>query len=76
MSLKVIYINHYGTYHGAQRSLVELIRNFPQNEVIPYIITPRGEMENALKGNKINYDTVFGVSKFDHTRIGYYRKWR
>lgn len=76
MSLKIVYINHYGLYGGAQRSLVELIRNFSKEEIIPFLITPPGKIEVALKQNNIDYSTTLGISKFDHTRIGYYRKWR
>ena len=75
--LKVIYINHYGVVGGAQRSMLELINAFPQNAVAPHVITPGGRITNFLKQMGIPYTlTPGGVSKFDHSKLGYYRGFR
>lgn len=75
--LSVLYINHYGVLGGAQRSLLELIMSFPENEVKPHVLTPPGKMEEYLKKTGIGYSVVRGgISKFDHTRLGYYRGLR
>lgn len=73
-SIKVLYINHYGVVGGAQRSILELISGFPENSVSPHFISPWGSVLQLFKKFNIPYTIVpGGISKFDHTRLGYYR---
>ncbi|HEY8387353.1 MAG TPA: glycosyltransferase, partial [Parasegetibacter sp.] len=74
--MKVIYINHYGVWGGAQRSMVEMIRNFPREAVNPIVLTPEGRIEHILKDAGIEFISVKGIAKVDHTRVGYYKGWR
>lgn len=75
--IKVVYLNHYGVLGGAQRSMLELITSFPKEKVSPVVITPAGRVEDVLDRIGIEKHIVpFGVTKFDHTKLGYYRGWR
>jgi glycosyltransferase involved in cell wall biosynthesis len=75
--IKVLYINHYGVLGGAQRSMLELITNFPENAVEPYFVTPGGPLLKYLRKLNSRYRVVpGGLSKFDHTKLGYYRGFR
>jgi glycosyltransferase involved in cell wall biosynthesis len=76
-SIRVLYLNHYGVFRGAQRSMLELVRAFPPNAVTPYFITPKGDFIKYLEKSGYSYSKVFGgISKFDHSRVGYYRGLR
>ncbi|MBA4166719.1 MAG: glycosyltransferase family 4 protein [Chitinophagaceae bacterium] len=75
--LKILYINHYGTFGGFQRSILELISAFPQGMVLPHFITPRGTGADYFK--KLNIPVTIvpgGLSKFDNTQLSYYRGFR
>jgi glycosyltransferase involved in cell wall biosynthesis len=75
--IKVLYINHYGVLGGAQRSMLEMVTNFPENTVEPYFVTPGGPLLKYLKKLNAHYRAVpGGISKFDHTKLGYYRGFR
>jgi glycosyltransferase involved in cell wall biosynthesis len=75
--VKVLYINHYGTFGGFQRSVLELILGFPKGTVLPHFIAPRGTGSDYFKKLNIPLTVVpGGVSKFDHTRLSYYRGFR
>jgi glycosyltransferase involved in cell wall biosynthesis len=71
--LRVLYINHYGIFGGAQRSLLELVFGFPKGSLEAYFISPKGSVTPFLEKSGLPHFSVPGISKFDHTRLGYYR---
>ena len=76
MSTSVLYIHHSGTFGGASRSLLEMIRAFPSGSVKPHLITQKGNVAIIFKGEGIPVIDTLGISQFDNTRYGYYRKYR
>ncbi len=71
--LKVLFVNHYGVFGGAQRSMLEMINSFPDGSVEPVIVSPKGNAISVFKRGNIEVYPVFGICKFDHTRYSYYR---
>ena len=75
--IKILYINHYGTFGGFQRSILELISAFPKGAVLPHFLTPRGTGADYFKKLDIPVTIVpGGMSKFDNTEISHYRGFR
>ncbi|MBS1604121.1 MAG: glycosyltransferase family 4 protein [Bacteroidetes bacterium] len=71
--MKVLFVNHYGAFGGAQRSMVEMLDSFPPGVVQPVIVSPKGKSTLVFQRSGIPVYTIGGVSKFDHTLYGYYR---
>ena len=71
--MKVLYINHYGVFGGAQRSMLEMLDAFPSGVVEPVILSPKGKATIVFQKSGIPCYTVAGISKFDHTLYSYYR---
>jgi len=72
--LKVLYINHYGTFGGSQRSLLELIANFQEGMVEPHFMTPKGKDSALFSRLGIPHSFIYGgLTKFDHTKASYYK---
>jgi len=76
MAISVLYIHHIGTFGGASRSLLEMIRAFPSGSVKAHLITQRGNVVKIFKNQGIPVIDTIGISQFDNTRYGYYRKFR
>lgn len=75
-TINVLYIDGDGPLGGASRSLYELISAFEPETVLPYFLTSRGTASIFYKKISIDTISVRGMTKFDHTRYGYYRGWR
>lgn len=75
--MKILYIHHCGVFGGASKSLLENIKIL-QNKygVVPTIITPKGTTSDIFLEFVSDVHIVKGVSQFDHTIVGYYRKFR
>ena len=71
--ISVLYVHHAGTFGGASRSLLELIKGFPQGSVAPRLITQRGGVAQFFARSGIEVIETTGISQFDHTRFGHYR---
>jgi glycosyltransferase involved in cell wall biosynthesis len=74
--LRVLYINHYGIFGGAQRSILELVFGFPRGSLEAQFISPEGTVTPFFKKSGLPYYSLPGITKFDHTRLGYYRGLR
>ncbi len=74
--MKILYINHVGNFAGTSRSLFELITAFPKGNVYPHLISPKGNFTDKIMDLKIPLIKTFGISQFDNTQYGYYRKLR
>jgi len=76
LRISVLYIHHIGIFGGSSRSLLELIKAFPGDSIKPYLITQRGNIITFFKDRDIPTIKTFGISKFDNTKYGYYKKLR
>jgi glycosyltransferase involved in cell wall biosynthesis len=76
VSLAVLYIHPVGTFGGASRSLLELLRGFPPGAVRPRLIVPRGQAATLLEREGLAILRVRGITQFDCTRFGHYRGLR
>ena len=73
MAYKVLYIHMIGAFGGASRSLFEIVRAFPETQVEPHFVTPKGSVSTFFRevGGKII--EMPGLTQFDNTRYSYYR---
>ena len=64
-----------GAFGGSSRSLVEVIRAFPQGAVEARFVAPRGSASGFFRelGDVIE---ARDLSRFDNTRYSYYRRFR
>ena len=76
LSISVLYIHHSGTFGGASRSLMEMIRAFSAGSVRPHVITQRGYVADLLANDGIPTVSTVGISQFDCTNYGHYRGLR
>ena len=53
-----------------------MIRAFPIGSVKPYLITQKGDVVSFFNKEGIPVIDTLGISQFDNTRYGYYRKHR
>ena len=76
MTISVLYIHHSGVFGGASRSLLELVRAFPEGAVKAHVVTQRGKVPEVYRHHGIEVVEAVGLSQLDHTRFGYYRGMR
>ena len=74
--IHVLYINHSGLPGGMSFSLLSMIKAFPKNSVKAYLINQDGIIAKFFKNEGIPVITTAGISQFDNTQFGYYRKFR
>jgi len=75
-TLSVLYIHHSGVFGGASRSLLEMIRAFPQDTVKAHLVTQRGKVPEVFREHGVDVIETVGISQLDHTRFGFYRSAR
>lgn len=74
--MKVLYLHPAGTFGGASKSLIELFSLLREAGVVGTVLTPGGSAANAFATASLSLVTVKGLSQFDNTRYGYYRRAR
>lgn len=74
--MNILYIHPAGTFGGASKSLIELFLVLKQYQVSGHVITPKGSSAAAFSEAGMNTIETLGLTQFDNTRFGYYRKWR
>ncbi|PKO28439.1 MAG: glycosyltransferase family 1 protein [Betaproteobacteria bacterium HGW-Betaproteobacteria-5] len=74
--MKILYLHPAGTFGGASKSLIELFSLLRVAGVVGTVLTPAGSAANAFAAAGMSLITVKGLSQFDNTRYGYYRKVR
>lgn len=74
--ISALYIHRSGVFGGASRSLLELIRAFPDGSVKPHLITQKGNVQGFFENAGASVITTPGISQFDNTEWGYYRGYR
>lgn len=74
--ISVLYIHHAGTFGGASRSLLEMIKAFPANTVKAQAIVQRGSVAGIMEKMGLPHIQTRGISQFDNTRYGHYQGLR
>lgn len=74
--MKVLYLQPAGAFGGASKSLIELFSLLRESGVVGTVMTPGGSAANAFVAAGLSLETVKGLSQFDNTRYGYYRRAR
>lgn len=74
--MNILYIHPAGTFGGASKSLIELFLVLKQYHVSGHVITPIGSSAAAFSEAGMSTIETLGLTQFDNTRFGYYRKWR
>lgn len=74
--MNILYLHPAGTFGGASKSLIELFLVLRQYQVSGHVITPKGSSAAAFSEAGISTIETLGLTQFDNTRFGYYRKWR
>lgn len=74
--MRVLYLHPAGTYGGASKSLIELFRQLRMSGVTGTVLTPAGTASDAFAKAGLTVQTVRGLSQFDNTRYGHYRRLR
>jgi len=75
MSTKVLYIHPSGVFGGASQSLLILLKNL-KDSIRPVVVTQSGKFSEILNREGIEVLNTYGISQFDNTLFGYYRKAR
>ncbi|MEW9902627.1 glycosyltransferase family 4 protein [Pseudomonas putida] len=74
--MNVLYLHPAAAFGGASKSLVELYALLHQEGVRGTVLTPEGAVCKSFADAGLQVHAVRGLSQFDNTRYGYYRKIR
>ncbi|MBA4287962.1 MAG: glycosyltransferase family 1 protein [Pseudomonas sp.] len=74
--MRVLYLHPAGAFGGASKSLIELYRQLAGYCVSGTVLTPAGSAQGAFAAAGLDVQTVPGLSQFDNTRYGFYRRLR
>jgi len=74
--MRVLYIDGVGPFGGASRSLYEVLRALPREEVQKYFISARGTVLPYYSELADDMVTVIGLTRFDNTKYSFYRGLR
>ncbi len=75
-SLRVLYLHPAASFGGASKSLVELFSCLQGRGVEGVVLSPVGTASEAFVRAGMALRPVRGLSQFDNTRYGFYRKLR
>ncbi|NWD49597.1 glycosyltransferase family 4 protein [Pseudomonas gingeri] len=74
--LRVLYLHPAAAFGGASKSLIELFTRLRELGVHGTVLTPEGPVCEAFAKAGMDVRKVKGLSQFDNTRFGYYRRLR
>lgn len=74
--MRVLYLHMIGAYGGASRSLLEMVRAMPPQEVEPFFLLPKGSAASQFRTITEEVIEVRGMTQIDNTRYSYYRGFR
>ncbi|MDU9404611.1 glycosyltransferase family 4 protein [Pseudomonas sp. zfem004] len=74
--MKVLFLHPAGAFGGASKSLIELFTCLRSMGVQGTVLTPGGSAVPAFSKAGMSVRTVKGLSQFDNTRYGHYRRLR
>lgn len=75
-AVRVLYLHPAAAFGGASKSLIELFTCLRREGVSGTVVTPRGPVCKAFTDAGMDVKPVRGLSQFDNTRYGYYRRVR
>lgn len=74
--MRVLYLHPAAAFGGASKSLIELFACLRHEGVSGTVLAPRGAACKAFKEAGMDVRPVRGLSQFDNTRYGHYRRLR
>lgn len=74
--MHVLYLHPAGAYGGAAKSLIELFQILKRFNVTGTVLTPYGGSAKAFEEAGMSTIEVAGLSQFDNTQYGHYRRLR
>lgn len=74
--MRVLYLHPAGAYGGASKSLIELFGVMRRSSIEGTVLTPAGSAARAFADAGMQVVPVRGLSQFDNTRYGHYRRLR
>ncbi|MBU1281939.1 MAG: glycosyltransferase family 4 protein [Gammaproteobacteria bacterium] len=74
--MRVLYLHPAGAFGGASKSLIELYRQLAGRGVKGTVVTPSGSAQGPFAAAGLDVRAVRGLSQFDNTRYGFYRRLR
>lgn len=74
--MKILYLHMIGAFGGASRSLLEVVRALPPDEVKPLFLLPEGSAATQFRDISDEVIEIRGMSQFDNTRYSYYHGFR
>lgn len=74
--MKVLYLHPAGAFGGASKSLIELFGLLREAGVSGTVLTPGGSAASAFSEAGMSVRIARGLSQFDNTRYGHYRRLR
>lgn len=75
-TLRVLYLHPSAAFGGASKSLIELFRCLRASAVEGIVVAPGGKVCKLFAKEGMSVRPVRGLSQFDNTRYGYYRRLR
>lgn len=76
MPISVLYIHHAGPFGGSSKSLLEMVKAFPQDAVVAHVVTPYGTAADAFERAGLAVLRTRGIPGVFHAHIGYYCRLR
>jgi glycosyltransferase involved in cell wall biosynthesis len=76
VSVRVLYLHPAGAYGGASKSIIELFGVMRLSQIDGTVLTPVGSAARAFADAGMTVAPVRGLSQFDNTRYGHYRRLR
>lgn len=74
--MNILFLHPAAAFGGASKSLIELYRLLHAGGVRGTVLTPAGAVCQSFEKAGMRVRPVKGLSQFDNTRYGYYRKVR
>jgi glycosyltransferase involved in cell wall biosynthesis len=74
--VRILYLHPVAKFGGASKSLIELFSEMRQYGVDGTALTPAGSAARAFVDAGMRVVAVRGLSQFDNTRYGHYRRMR
>lgn len=74
--MRVLYLHPVSAYGGASKSLIELFRALSAFGVEGVVLTPAGSVVEPFLQAGLKVVSLRGLSQFDNTRYGFYRRLR
>lgn len=75
-TVRVLYLHPSAAFGGASKSLIELYNRLHPLGVRGTVLTPRGKVCQEFISAGLDVREVRGLSQFDNTRYGHYRRLR